>query len=626
MSPEQIFTRPGGDFLGQLAGFSKHLDAVMPMRRQHRHELPGQIRQLSHLLTDERDDLKRDYLSDPAALSAYMRYFLPWNIYRLGVLFAGLALDPGGDTPEAEATVIDLGAGPLTAAMALWMARPHLRHRRMHFICVDRAPKPMRLGLDTLKSLAAKHGLEPWRVTLVKGSLDERLREKADLVIMANALNEVLHRGEGELLEDAETLAIHLASMLTPAGQLMVVEPGIRPSAHLLSALRRGLMHRGLKPLAPCPHTGPCPMSGRGYTAWCHFNFDAEAAPAWLKRQSEDARLTKDNVSLSFLHFSARGRKLDAGAGKSLIRAVSGPFELPASGKEGESQYRRYGQYACSERGLTLLSLPHKHLVPQPGTLLEAAWPENPDKDAKSGALVLPLRDISGEEPKSPASAASKPLHASSAAAGPDKPKHKPPRLPSERPLARGPKPKPKAKPMREAAPRPDAKDSDRPGAKPARLPSERLPSERPAKRGPKAERLPSERPLKRGPKPKPKHAPEGAPRPEHTAPGKPAGQTPVKPVPTDGQSAPADKHADKRASKSSGKSASKQAAPSTGYSEDRFAEDRAQDTERNPGRRTAKKKPGKPAIKTVSKPKGKKGGKSAPKADSRAARKAKKK
>ncbi|MBU1041143.1 MAG: hypothetical protein KKF77_08600 [Proteobacteria bacterium] len=484
MSPEQIFTRPGGDFLGQLAGFSKHLDAVMPMRRQHRHELPRQIRQLSHLLTDERDELKRDYLSDPAALSAYMRYFLPWNIYRLGVLFAGLALDPGGDTPEAEATIIDLGSGPLTAAIALWMARPHLRHRKLHFICVDRAQKPMRLGLDALKSLASKHGLEPWRVTLVKGSLDERLREKADLVIMANAVNEVLERSEGALLEEADSLAGHLSSMLTPTGQLMIVEPGIRPSAHLLSALRRGLLHRGLKPLAPCPHTSACPMSGRGYTAWCHFNFDAEAAPAWLKRQSEDARLTKDNVSLSFLHFSTKGRKLEAAPGKSLVRAVSGAFELPASGKEGESPYSRYGQYACSERGLTLLSLPHKHLVPMPGTLLEAAWPESPEKDAKSGALVLPLKHVSGGDAPAPVAASAQP-----GGAAPERPKRKPPRLPSERPMERVTKHKPKAKPMtRQDATSPSAQDG-----KPPRLPADRLPSDR----------LPSERPLKRGPKPK---------------------------------------------------------------------------------------------------------------------------
>lgn len=514
MFPEQLFPRPGGDFLALLAALPRHLDAAMPMRRQHRRELPGDIRHLSHLLTDERGDLRRDYLADPAALSAYMRYFLPWNIYRLGVLFSGLALDPGGDAPEAGATVIDLGTGPLTAPLALWMSRPHLRKRPLTFVCVDRAPKPMRLGLDALSSMAEGHGgLAPWKVTLVKGPLDARLREKADLLIMANALNEVLHRGEDQdLPENADALAQHLRSMLTPTGAALIVEPGVRPSAHLIAALRRGLLHHGLKPLAPCPHTGPCPMSGRGYTAWCHFNFEAETAPAWLKKLSDEARLPKDNVSLSFLHFSARGRKLDASEGKSLVRAVSGPFELPAP--EGVDAPRRFGQYACSERGLTLLSLPRKHLVPRPGALLEAAWPEEPAMDAKSGALVLPL---GGDAPPRPADP--RPAGTGQAA-------------PAPKPKA-GPKASPKAPPKPASGPRrPATSGPAAQGKVPARQKGQALtvesmladglaeelaaesaqerntaatPKPRPSKR------LPSQRPAKPTGKPAGKPGPKGA-------------------------------------------------------------------------------------------------------------------
>lgn len=398
MSPEQIFPRPGRDFAALLAALPRHLDAAMPMRRQHRRELPGDIRQLSHLLTDERGDLRRDYLADPAALSAYLRYFLPWNIYRLGSLFNGLALDPGGDSPDGAATIIDLGTGPLTAPLTLWMSRPHLRKRPLTFVCVDRAHKPMRLGLTALESMAAEHGdgLAPWRVSLVKAPLDARLREKADLLIMANALNEVLHRGEGDLAEDAGALAWHLNGMLAPGGAVCVVEPGVRPSAHLLAALRHGFLGEGLHPVSPCPHEGPCPMSGRGYTAWCHFNFEAEDAPRWLRELSEAARLPKDNVSLSFLHFSAKGRKLEPAAGHVLARAVSGPFALPPA----DDGARRYGQYACTGHGLTLLSMQQKHLLPLPGALIEAPWPETPATDAKSGALVLPLGPLeAGREP-----------------------------------------------------------------------------------------------------------------------------------------------------------------------------------------------------------------------------------
>ncbi len=537
MSPEQLFPRPSREFLTLLAGLPKHLDAAMPLRRQHRRELPGDIRHLSHLLTDERGDLRRDYLADPAALSAYMRYFLPWNIYRLGILFAGLALDPGGDTPDNAATIIDLGTGPLTAPLALWMSRPHLRKRPLTFICVDRAPKPMRLGLDTLNSLAASQGgIAPWKITLVKGPLDARLREKADLIIMANALNEVLHRGESEdLLETAEALAWHLAGMLTPTGALCVVEPGVRPSAHLMAALRRGFLHQGLKPLAPCPHTEPCPMSGRGYTAWCHFNFDAEAAPGWLKKLSDDARLAKDNVSLSFLNFSAKGRRLDAPEGKSLVRAVSGPFELPAPvTAQGGMAPHRFGQYACSDRGLTLLSLPRKHLVPLPGALIEASWPDFPETDAKSGALVLPM----GGDALLPAM---KPVAPAERTPGkPAQGKAAPPKRDRDADAAKSGRPDRSDRPARSA--KPDR--TDRTDDSPARAPKAPRPqrAEKPAHepltvdsiiaaeepKAPRRPKLPSERPAdapRRG-----KGKSTGKPGSKAAGKGKPAGKSGDKP------------------------------------------------------------------------------------------------
>jgi hypothetical protein len=582
MSPEQLFPRPSREFLTLLAGLPKHLDAAMPMRRQHRRELPGDIRHLSHLLTDERGDLRRDYLADPAALSAYLRYFLPWNIYRLGVLFNGLALDPGGDNPDGAATIIDLGTGPLTAPLTLWMSRPHLRKRPLTFICVDRAPKPMRLGLDTLNSLAASQGgLGPWKVTLVKGPLDARLREKADLLIMANALNEVLHRGEGEeLLEAADALAWHLAGMLTPTGTACVVEPGIRPSAHLIAALRRGFLHHGLKPVAPCPHEGPCPMSGRGFTAWCHFNFDAELAPNWLKALSDEAKLPKDNVSLSFLTFSAKGRKLEAAPGKSLVRAVSGPFELPAPERNVPP---RYGQYACSERGLTLLSLSRKHLVPLPGALIEATWPETPDTDAKSGALVLPL----GAE-------------------------HLPARHPEPAPEG----PVRKAPPARREADQ--GKERPAAAARPRRPEGDRTDD---ARRSPDRE---TDRMTDRAPRPAPaREGAEASPRPPKRAAGQAAKQTtgpsaPAKPTPSKAVTV------DSLLTDEDFSAAGSSAAEPKAERRKRLPSERPADQKRGSGKsagKSAGKPSGKPSGKSGGKPSGKSTGKPAGKA-SRAARK----
>ncbi len=357
-----------------FSALGRALDATAPLKGRHRLELPGNVRLLSGLLTEERQGLRRDYMGDPATLAAYLRFFLPWNVYRMARLFTGLGLD----LPE-EATVIDLGAGPLTVALALWIARPDLRRRRLHIVCLDRTPKPMRLGQDILRSLAGED--LPWRVTAVKGTLGKPLREKADLLTLANTLNEISWSGQQDLEAPAWRAAESLARMLKPSGRLLAVEPGVRTSARVLAALREAALELGMIPLAPCPHAEACPMPGEGKGPWCHFNFDTRGVPTWLTRLSQEADLTKRNVSLSFLYLGSENAKVQADA-QDMARAVSEPFALPDGAR---------GQYACSGRGLTLIRIQPGDFPLAPGTAVAARWPEEDSRDRKSGALVLPL-------------------------------------------------------------------------------------------------------------------------------------------------------------------------------------------------------------------------------------------
>ena len=55
----------------------------MPLSRNHHADLPEAIRDLSAMLTYERGGLGRSYWSAPRYVSAYLRYFLPWNLVRL---------------------------------------------------------------------------------------------------------------------------------------------------------------------------------------------------------------------------------------------------------------------------------------------------------------------------------------------------------------------------------------------------------------------------------------------------------------------------------------------------------------------------------------------------------------
>lgn len=102
------------------------LAKVRPLSAAHRRSLPEDVADLSRLLTTERGALNRPYWSSPAFVSAYLYYFLPWNLLRLTRLLSGLPLpDPGAAVvPESEALLLDAGSGPLTLPLALWLARP----------------------------------------------------------------------------------------------------------------------------------------------------------------------------------------------------------------------------------------------------------------------------------------------------------------------------------------------------------------------------------------------------------------------------------------------------------------------------------------------------------------------
>ena len=78
----------------KLSQFLTLLRAVRPLQKEHRNALPGDIVTLSENLTTERSRLSHPYWSKPAAISAYLYYFLPWNLVRLIRLFQTLPLQP----------------------------------------------------------------------------------------------------------------------------------------------------------------------------------------------------------------------------------------------------------------------------------------------------------------------------------------------------------------------------------------------------------------------------------------------------------------------------------------------------------------------------------------------------
>lgn len=432
-----LFSPPDADARQALECLPEALREIWPLNAARRRSLPGDVAALSRLLTAERRNLRRTYWSSPAFVSAYLYYFLPWNLLRLTRLLAALPLpDPRALAPEGgEALLLDAGSGPLSLPLALWLARPQWREAPVRVLALDGAARPPELGRALFARWGARLGRKTWPARAARGPLESLARQAAPflagkggagrgrpwLVTAANVLNELrpgrkggrrARNGEPEDGEGAEAaprgpLAERLDSLLdafapllfrhdgagpenAPQGggaspALLFVEPGTRQGGGAIMRLRDLALKRGLAALAPCPHNAPCPLlAGQGGRTWCHFTLDSRDAPDWLLRLSAEAGLAKSGLSLAPLLLGATEPEAAPAAaprrGKTLpARVLSAPFAVP--GLAGRARY------ACTAEGLVLLEDAE---ALAPGDQLSVRLMPDAPRDAKSRARIIP--------------------------------------------------------------------------------------------------------------------------------------------------------------------------------------------------------------------------------------------
>ncbi|MDR1046403.1 MAG: rRNA methyltransferase [Treponema sp.] len=423
------------------------IEKTFPLPGRHRAGLPADVAELSRLLTSGRGERSASYLGRPNLLSAYLRCFFPWNLYRLCRLLPALAL-----RLEAGDAVTDLGAGPLTFAAALWIARPDLRELPLEFRCLDQTSAILEAGLkffDVLSGKDKNNASCPWKIKTIRGSIDGmRIYGKpAKLVSAVNVFNELIQGipHAVSLTEAAKKRVRFLSPLLDREGSVLVVEPGVPRSGEFIAALRTAFLEAGRYPLAPCVHSAACPLPGnrRQSTSpghgeidaslrksshamskwchvtpkWCHFAFATDDAPAALRKLSAAAGLPKDRATLSFL-FAGTLRDRAAGAGvdsggqnisdgkRCRLRILSDSFPAgPSRGRYAQAAESSLdaaqrlqilstslrspteGRYACGEQGLVLVKGPAVGAL-EPGGLLLCDAPFDPERDPRSGALV----------------------------------------------------------------------------------------------------------------------------------------------------------------------------------------------------------------------------------------------
>lgn len=393
-----------------LKALPRAINEVQPLKTAHKRDLPLAVEELSLRLTSERSTLNRPYWSAPRLTSAYMRYFLPWNLVRLARLFEGLPLpaptplcEPAPAEHDAATAqsplprlLVDVGSGPLTVPIALWMAKPEWRSLPLTVLCMDTAPQPLELGKKLFLALAGEQS--PWRIVTRRAPLEGMLRELRNtsgvpwLFTGANVINEIpLKAGQYNDERFAAIAAMAAQFCHSPNASALFVEPGTRLGGKNMVSLREQALEAGLHPVAPCPHSATCPVQES--RSWCHFTFDIGGAPAWLLDLSRQAHLNKEGLSMSFMLLQ-NAAQVEANAATAAsapqaqapknpenieqVRIISAPFVIP--GMWGSARY------ACSERGLALLT---DALTLNSGALVAAQWPDEPKQDKKSGAFIL---------------------------------------------------------------------------------------------------------------------------------------------------------------------------------------------------------------------------------------------
>ena len=411
------------------------ISKTFPIPGKYRGALPYDIAELSKLLTNSRGERSLSYLSRPNYLSAYLYYFLPWNLYRLCILLPSFELKLlAGDI------ITDLGCGPLTFASALWISRPDLRAIPLEFNCVDRSGPVLDAGKKFFTALCefteSKNSKESglynndslaWKINLKKKDIninknaslsDSAGYNKAALVCAVNMFNEqydrISHNNTASLRNMAKNAALFMHSEAAQSASLLTVEPGVPQSGRFISLLREAFIELGRMPSAPCTHTADCPLlhtakfsmdTGNNTSSrhavstneqrqrkqkhphavkqhtkkerWCHFAFETADAPKDLRSLSAAAKLQKDRLVFSFL-LTGEVKK----AKTQFVRVISDAFPLPGG---------KFGRYACSSQGLVLVT-GGKNLIENTGSLSSLKQTTADERDVKSGAIIMELK------------------------------------------------------------------------------------------------------------------------------------------------------------------------------------------------------------------------------------------
>jgi ribosomal protein RSM22 (predicted rRNA methylase) len=206
-----------------------------------------------------------------------------------------------GRVPLDIFSVLDLGAGPGTAALAAALHWPACS--RFHLVEGDSFMKGVsqRILQDVVQIASQTFSFQ--QANLTNLSIDDSY----DLVILSYVLNELSIKDQTYVLKRAWEKS---------SKGLVIVVPGTPASYQQLMGMRNLLIEGGAFIAAPCPHHNACPLVGGD---WCHFS--TRLARSSSHREIKGVSLSFEDEKFSYLV------ALKEPAERSLARIIKRPLK-----------------------------------------------------------------------------------------------------------------------------------------------------------------------------------------------------------------------------------------------------------------------------------------------------------
>ena len=305
-------------------------------------KLAEAVTELSRLFTKDRNRLSRSYLEDKTLRAAYLQYFMPVNLAKIQVLLKEMSVPQ----PETTLSVMDLGSGPGTGALAVldWWHRLEMPHA-LSMITVDSSIPALGQARELWDQYCKAASVGEASLRTYEGDLEQRAwvehvrrGERFDLIILTNCLNEVYVDTKDPIAMRVD-LVKEALSLLTLHGTIMVMEPALRETSRGLHQVRdRLLQEKHCSIYSPCLHEQSCPALVKP-DDWCHEE------RAWephgiIQEIDEQVGFIKDALKFSYLLLRKDGKTI-VQRRPDLYRVVSELREL-----KGEKR-----AWLCNEQG-----------------------------------------------------------------------------------------------------------------------------------------------------------------------------------------------------------------------------------------------------------------------------------